>query len=242
MQPILHPSNTDDLMKQHSILTARNIEKSFGNHTAIHKCSLHFSPGEITAVTGPSGAGKTTLLHLLAGLLQPDSGEIIFHDVILTSLPEPQRTIFRRRHTAFVFQEFNLLPNLTAEENILLPRLLEGISPALCKDKVTQLLTELGLLRQRKQFPDQLSGGERQRVAIARALMSDAEDSVLFADEPTGNLDSRTGEELCRHLRRLADEQKRTILIATHSPIVCEYCDIILRLHDGTLLSKGDNP
>ena len=216
-------------------IRADGISKSYGNCHAVRNLSLQIHSCKMTGITGPSGSGKTTLLQILGGLLAPDTGEVTIHGTNINALRDRQRTIFRRRHTAFVFQDFNLLPNLTAKENILLPLLLAHQGTTDAEERLATLLETLGLAAVANRFPEQMSGGEQQRTAIARALISDAEECILFADEPTGSLDSRTGETLCKLLRSLVDEQGRTVLVVTHSPQVIKYCDTVLRLRDGAI-------
>lgn len=203
---------------------------------ALRQVSFRVAEGQFTAVMGPSGSGKSTLLHLLAGLSRPDEGRILVEGQDLAALSDYQRTVFRRRRIGLVFQAFNLVPTLTAEENILLPALADGRSRRELADRLEMLLEVLELKDRRRHRPDSLSGGEQQRVAIARALI--CEPAIVLADEPTGNLDTMTGQNLCRLLHRLSKQQGRTILLVTHEPTVAVWADRIVVLKDGQIVHE----
>jgi putative ABC transport system ATP-binding protein len=189
--------------------------------------------GEFVAIMGPSGSGKSTLLHLLGGLDDPTEGEVLLAGQPLAQLSDDRLTLIRRRQVGFVFQFFNLLPTLTAAENVALPLLIDGRRLEDHEDRIADLLALVGLADRAGHRPDQLSGGEQQRVAIARAFVTDPE--VVLADEPTGNLDSAAGEEILRLLRRMRDEKGQTIVMVTHNEHAAEYADRIVRLRDGHL-------
>ena len=189
--------------------------------------------GEFVAIMGPSGSGKSTLLHLLGGLDDPTDGEVLLAGQPLAQLSDDRLTLIRRRQVGFVFQFFNLLPTLTAAENVALPLLIDGRRLEDYEERVADLLALVGLADRAGHRPDQLSGGEQQRVAIARAFVTDPE--VVLADEPTGNLDSAAGEEILRLLRRMRDEKGQTIVMVTHNEHAAEYADRIVRLRDGRI-------
>ena len=192
--------------------------------------------GEFVAVMGPSGSGKSTLLHLLGGLDQPTEGEVALDGRALSDLPDRQVTITRRRQVGFVFQFFYLVPTLSAEENVALPLLIDGQRLKDHQGRVDRLLERVGLSERRHHRPDQLSGGEQQRVAIARALVM--EPAIVLADEPTGNLDSRSGDEVLGLLRQLCDELGQTIVMVTHDPRAASYADRIVFLKDGRVVDE----
>jgi putative ABC transport system ATP-binding protein len=189
--------------------------------------------GEFVAIMGPSGSGKSTLLHLLGGLDDPTDGEVLLAGQPLAQLSDDRLTLIRRRQVGFVFQFFNLLPTLTAAENVALPLLIDGRRLEDYEERIADLLALVGLADRAGHRPDQLSGGEQQRVAIARAFVNDPE--VVLADEPTGNLDSAAGEEILRLLRRMRDEKGQTIVMVTHNEHAAEYADRIVRLRDGRI-------
>jgi putative ABC transport system ATP-binding protein len=198
--------------------------------------------GEFVAIMGPSGSGKSTLLHLLGGLDGPTDGEVTLGGKPLSKLNDKEVTLIRRRNVGFVFQFFNLLPTLTAEENIALPLLIDGQNIKKHQEKLDQLLELVGLSDRRHHKPDQLSGGQQQRVAIARAFVTDP--AIVLADEPTGNLDSKTGEEILELLRRSCDELGQTIVVVTHDAKAASFADRAVFLMDGrivdTLKLTGD--
>jgi len=189
--------------------------------------------GDFVAIMGPSGSGKSTLLHLLGGLDRPSDGEITLDNMRLSALNDDQATLARRHNVGFVFQFYNLLPTLTAEENITLPLIIDGQNPAKFRDRIDALLALVGLIERRHHKPDQLSGGEQQRVAIARALVT--QPAIVLADEPTGNLDSKTGAAIMELLRRSHDELQQTIIIVTHDPRAATYADRVVFLRDGQI-------
>jgi putative ABC transport system ATP-binding protein len=201
---------------------------------AVRNLSLAVERGGLVAVMGASGSGKSTLLHVVAGLTRPDEGRVRIDGQDLSAMSDRQLSLFRRRHIGLVFQAFNLIPALTAEQNILLPLLCDGREPD--PRELDHLLRLLGLAERRAHRPDALSGGEKQRVAIGRALI--ANPSIILADEPTGSLDSVSGQALCRLLRQLRDEQGRTIVIVTHEPAVAAWAERIVILKDGSLLTE----
>lgn len=203
---------------------------------ALVKVDFTVEKGEFVAVMGPSGSGKSTLLHLMGGLDQPTKGEVVLSGHRLSVLTDKQVTIVRRRNVGFVFQFYNLIPTLTAEENIALPLLIDGKRLKDCQEKVDQLLALVGLTDRRKHKPDQLSGGEQQRVAIARALVT--EPAIVLADEPTGNLDSRSGKEIMRLLRRSCDELDQTTVMVTHNPGAASFADRVVFLKDGQIIHE----
>jgi putative ABC transport system ATP-binding protein len=202
---------------------------------ALQDVTLTIPAGEFAAVMGASGSGKSTLLHLMAGLTRPDEGRVFVNGQDLACLSDRRRTHFRRRHVGLVFQAFNLIPTLTAEDNILLPLLSDGHSRQ-ADELLDELLARLDLTGRRRHRPDTLSGGEQQRVAIARALV--AQPSIILADEPTGSLDSITGQGICRLLRDLSREQQRTIIVVTHEPAVAVWAERIIVLKDGRVLTE----
>jgi putative ABC transport system ATP-binding protein len=223
-----------------SILETNGVSKQYrmGKIKVDALAGVDFSveEGEFIAVMGPSGSGKSTLLHLLGGLDQPTDGEVALAGRVLSDLSDNQVTITRRRKVGFVFQFFNLIPTLSAEENIALPLLIDGRRPREYRERVDRLLELVGLTERRHHKPDQLSGGEQQRVAIARALVT--EPAIVLADEPTGNLDSRSGDDILKLLRQLCDELGQTIVTVTHDPRAASYADRIVFLKDGRIIDE----
>ena len=199
---------------------------------ALRGVSLEIERGRLTAVMGPSGSGKSTLMHILAGLDRPTSGRVVLDGVDITRMSEKKLTLFRRDKIGFVFQFFNLLPMLTAEENVLLP--LDIAGEKVDREWLEDLLTTVGIEDRRKHRPSELSGGQQQRVAIARALVSNP--AVLFADEPTGNLDSATSKDVLRVLRNAVDDLGQTTVMVTHDAGAASMADRILFLADGRIV------
>ena len=223
-----------------AILEANDVSKQYqmGEVTvdALDGVDFVVEKGEFVAVMGPSGSGKSTLLHLLGGLDESTDGEVTLGGRKLSVMSDKEVTLARRRNVGFVFQFYNLLPTLTAEENIALPLLIDGKKLKKYQSKIDELLELVGLTERRKHKPDQLSGGEQQRVAIARAFVNDPD--IVLADEPTGNLDSRAGEEIMKLLRRSCDELGQTIVVVTHDPKAASFADRIVFLKDGQIASQ----
>ncbi|MFJ8027012.1 ABC transporter ATP-binding protein [Streptomyces sp. NPDC096311] len=200
-----------------------------GSVTALDQVSLAFPRGTFTAVMGPSGSGKSTLLQCAAGLDRPTAGSVTVGDTELTKLSETKLTLLRRERIGFVFQAFNLLPSLTAEQNVALPLRLAGRRPP--KARVREVLRQVGLGDRAGHRPSEMSGGQQQRVALARALITRPE--VLFGDEPTGALDSQTSREVLSLLRGMVDTEGQTIIMVTHDPVAASYADRVVFLVDG---------
>ena len=223
-----------------SLITTHNLTKTYGSGstavTALNHVSLQVEPGEFIAVMGPSGCGKSTLLHLLGGLDRPTEGGVQIDGHNLSDLSDSALTELRRRKIGFVFQFFNLIPVLSAVENAALPITLDGVRPAQAKAKAAEWLEKVGLGGRLTHRPDQLSGGEQQRVAIARALA--ANPALVLADEPTGNLDTRSSDEIAALLRQVADEWGRAVVMVTHDPRIAAYADRILFLKDGAITDE----
>ena len=222
------------------ILEAQALRKHYrlGEHTVDALAGVDFlvEKGEFVAIMGPSGSGKSTLLHLLGGLDKPSDGEVTLAGQRLSILDDTQATLVRRHNVGFVFQFYNLLPTLTAEENVALPLIIDGQSLRKHRARIDALLELVGLTDRRRHKPDQLSGGEQQRVAIARALAT--EPAIVLADEPTGNLDSKTGMAIMELLRRPCDELGQTIVVVTHDPRAAVYADRIVFLGDGQVIGE----
>jgi putative ABC transport system ATP-binding protein len=199
--------------------------------TALAGVSLDIAKGSFVAVMGPSGSGKSTLLHLIGGLDRPSSGEVLIDNRLLGQMVDDEVTLFRRTKIGFVFQFYNLLPTLTALENVTLPFVLDGVSKRDADRKAQLLLEKVGLEQRKHHLPEELSGGEIQRVAMARALAFDP--PILLADEPTGNLDSKSGDAILLLLRRINQEQGCTVVMVTHSQEAAGYGDRIVFLRDG---------
>lgn len=200
---------------------------------ALNDINLEIDRGEFVALVGPSGSGKSTLLNLLGGLDRPTSGDIRVVDLSLGAATEEELSVHRRHNVGFVFQTFNLLPTLTALENVTLPLMLDGVSLAERNQRATELLERVGLGHRLDHRPTELSGGEQQRTAIARALVNNPD--FVLADEPTGNLDSSTGEEVMDLLRELNTERGVTLIVVTHDADVAAYADRIVHLKDGAI-------
>jgi putative ABC transport system ATP-binding protein len=223
-----------------SIVVASEVRRRYGEGPAavdaLAGVSASFERERFSAIMGPSGSGKSTLLHVLAGLDRPTAGSVTLDGVELTGLDEGDLTRLRRDKLGFVFQFFNLLPVLTAEENILLPLSIAGREPD--RDWLERLIDTVELGDRRTHRPAELSGGQQQRVAVARALVS--KPAVVFADEPTGNLDSRASEEVLRLLRQAVDDFRQTVVMVTHDPEAAAYADHLVVLRDGTVFHEGD--
>jgi putative ABC transport system ATP-binding protein len=221
---------------------AKGLVKTYGYGAtavrALDGADITVSTGEFTAIMGPSGSGKSTLMHALAGLDTVDAGQVMIGGTDLTELTERQRTLLRRDRIGFVFQAFNLVPALTAEENIALPLTLARRRPD--ARWLEQLVSTLGLGDRLLHRPAELSGGQQQRVAMARALVSRPD--VVFADEPTGNLDSRHGQALLRFLRDAAHSLGQTVVMVTHDPSAAAYADRVVFLADGRAVDQLDHP
>ncbi len=205
---------------------------------ALDGVSLDIAAAEFTAIMGPSGSGKSTLMHCLAALDAPSQGEVQIGDVTLSSLRDKALTALRRERIGFVFQAFNLVPTLTAEENILLPLSLAGRKAD--PDWFDTVIDTVGLRDRLRHRPSQLSGGQQQRVACARALVS--KPAIMFADEPTGNLDSTSGAEVLGFLRRSVDDFGQTIVMVTHDAVAASYCDRVVFLADGRVVDEVRQP
>jgi putative ABC transport system ATP-binding protein len=213
-------------------LQLRDVRKTYGRDVvALNGVSASFDAGTFTAVMGPSGSGKSTLLYCAAGLDRADSGEIVLAGKSLTGMDETALTLFRRDRVGFVFQSFNLVPSLTASQNVALPMRLAGRKPT--GGEIAAALSEVGLDTRAEHYPSELSGGEQQRVAIARALLT--RPAVLFADEPTGALDSHTSRGVLALLRYLVDHEQQTLVLVTHDPVVAGYADRTVRMEDGVI-------
>ena len=200
---------------------------------ALRGVSLEIESGQFASIMGPSGSGKSTLLHLMGGLDRPTSGKVILQDQAIESLSDNELSLFRRQKLGFIFQFFNLLPTLSAMENVALPRLLNRESIKTIRPKAEELLKMMGLEKRMDHKPDQLSGGEMQRVAIARALIGDP--LMIFADEPTGNLDSKTGESVLTLLKSLVNDHGKTIVMVTHDLNAASFGTRLIKLKDGLL-------
>ncbi len=205
---------------------------------ALDGIDVEFAHGAFTAVMGPSGSGKSTLLHCMAGLDSLTSGKVFIGDVDLTALTEKKLTLLRREKVGFIFQAFNLVPTLTAAENVTLPLDIAGQKPD--PEWMDKILDSTGLRDRLKHRPSELSGGQQQRVAAARALASRPE--IIFADEPTGNLDSRASAELLEFMRRSVHEFERTVVMVTHDAIAAGYADRAVFLADGRVVDEMENP
>jgi len=214
----------EDLRKQYTLGGDVYVDALKGMNFAVEE-------GEFVAIMGPSGSGKSTLLHLLGGLDTATWGDVTLAGQAFYSLPDRKLTLARRRNIGFIFQFFNLLPTLSAEENILLPIMIDGLKTSDYQEKVDKLIELVGLADRRDHKPDQLSGGEQQRVAIARALITDP--AILLADEPTGNLDTKTGKIIMDLIRQTCDDLGQSIIVVTHDPRAAAYADRVVFLRDG---------
>jgi putative ABC transport system ATP-binding protein len=222
------------------ILEARQLRKTYGSGDvrteALRGVDLTLRCGEFLAIMGPSGSGKSTLLHLIGGVEPPTSGEVLLEGAAFSALDDDRRSILRRRRIGFVFQRINLLPTLTAQENVALPLLLDGQSRGAAMQKALVALQSVNMEHRKKHLPYAMSGGEKQRVAIARALV--IEPAMILADEPTGALDSAMGREIMKQLRASVDD-RRTIVVVTHDPQVAAEADRCLIVRDGLIPSAS---
>jgi len=221
------------------VVVATDVTRRYGEGDAavdaLAGVSTGFERGRFTAIMGPSGSGKSTLMHILAGLDKPTSGTVELDGVEITGLDDGELTELRRDKLGFVFQFFNLLPVLTAEENMLLPLSIAGRKPD--QEWLERLVRTVGLEDRRTHRPAELSGGQQQRVAVARALLS--KPAVVFADEPTGNLDSKSSEDVLRLLRQAVDEFGQTVVMVTHDPAAAAHADRLITLRDGKVVQDG---
>ena len=224
-----------------SIITATGIHKTYDIGTvkvnALRGVELIVERGEMVAIMGPSGCGKTTMLNCLSGLDEIDSGQVVIDGVVLHDLPDDDRSDYRARNMGFVFQLYNLLPVLSAVENVELPLLVSGVNPSEARRRSMELLELVGLIERAQHLPGELSGGQRQRVTIARALVN--QPSIVWADEPTGNLDSSNASEIMQLLKRLNKESQQTFVLVTHSEEIGMLTDRIMRMSDGVIVDKG---
>ncbi len=224
------------------ILEAIALSKTYGagetRVEALRDVNLQISRGEIVAIMGPSGSGKSTLLSLLGGVDTPSAGQVLLEGVDLSTLDDNQRTLIRRRRLGFIFQAFNLLPILTAVENVALPLELDGIPSADAYRRALEALDRVGMAGRRSHLPGMLSGGEQQRVAIARAIV--IQPALLLADEPTGNLDSANGQRIMELLHDLVDQHQQTIAMVTHDADIGRAAHRIIRLRDGRVAGIDD--
>ncbi|EHR62386.1 ABC transporter ATP-binding protein [Saccharomonospora cyanea] len=225
-------------MKHNHAVDLRSVTKTYGSVTALDDVTVGFETGSFTAVMGPSGSGKSTLLHCAAGLDRPNSGTVTLDGADLGTMSERELTLLRRNTVGFVFQSFNLLPALTAEQNVELPFRLAGRRPD--RREIRRALLDVGLEGRERHLPGQLSGGQQQRVAIARALVT--RPSVLFADEPTGALDSTTSRQVLSLLRGLVAAHGQTIIMVTHDPVAASFADRVLFFADGRPTGVLDHP
>ncbi len=225
------------------IVETENLTRIFGSGeaqvNALDGVSLHVDTGEFVAVMGPSGCGKSTLLHMIGGLDRPTDGVVKIEGKDLSSMDDDDLTDLRREHIGFIFQFFNLIPTLDALDNTALPLVLGGTKPADAQSKAAEWLEKLEVDDRSTHRPDELSGGQRQRVAIARSLVTDP--TLILADEPTGNLDSKAAEEFATLLREIVDRWERSILLVTHDPRISSFADRIIHMEDGKITEETNN-
>ncbi|MCQ2292927.1 MAG: ABC transporter ATP-binding protein [Bacteroidaceae bacterium] len=215
------------------MIELRDIHKSFGSLHVLKGIDLSIHPHEVVSIVGPSGAGKTTLLQVMGTLLRPDKGNVIVGGTDISTLRQKQLALFRGQHLGFVFQFHQLLPEFTAEENVMIPALIQGVSRSEARKQALDLLHFMGLDERAHHKPAELSGGEAQRVAVARALIN--RPSVILADEPSGSLDSHNKDELHQLFFRLRDEMNQTFVIVTHDDALAARCDRTIHLIDGKI-------
>ncbi|EGF26440.1 ABC transporter ATP-binding protein [Rhodopirellula baltica] len=238
MPPITPPMSVPEC-SQPATATVQSVSKTYRQGVrqvdALREVSLNIESGSFVAVMGASGSGKSTLLHLMSGLTRPTSGSVLIEGQNIADLTDYELTCFRRKRIGLVFQAFNLVPSLSARDNILFPLYAAGESLN-DESELTELAQQLGIADRLDHRPDALSGGEQQRVAIARSLITNP--AIVFADEPTGSLDSVTGDSICKLLRNLCDQQQRTIVMVTHEPSVAIWADSVVVLKDGQIVNQ----
>ena len=224
------------------MIEVNNVSKSFALGKAsvpvLKNINLTISDGDFVSIMGPSGSGKSTLLYLMGGLDNVSEGSIVINGKEICKLSDELQSKMRRKEIGFIFQFYNLIPNLTVEENIMLPALLDGADKKQLKKKVDELLTLVGLQERRKHTPRELSGGQQQRTAIARALVTNPD--IIFADEPIGNLDSKSGVEVLKLLQKINKESGKTIVMVTHSEESTQYGNRVIRLKDGHVVEQAN--
>ena len=223
------------------IISARQVSKTYTTGRvsvhALRSIDLHVQKGEMVAIMGPSGCGKTTMLNCLSGLDSTNSGEIFVENMQLHKLPDDERSDYRAQRMGFIFQLYNLLPVLTAVENVEMPLLISGVNSQEARQRSLKMLETVGLASWTQHLPAELSGGQRQRVTIARALINNP--AIIWADEPTGDLDSETTQDIMDLLLSLNRENNQTFVLVTHSREVGEMCDRIVRMRDGQIVDDG---
>lgn len=218
------------------MLELRDITKSFPQQRVLEGISLTVSDGESVAIMGPSGSGKSTLLHCMSGVLVPDHGEVLFDGRDVAAMSDAERSRLRLEHFGFIFQDGQLLPELTATENVALPQIMRGVARAEAHEDAVDMLTRLGLGAYVDRYPGQLSGGQGQRVAIARALAGPP--SVVFADEPTAALDQATGHEVMQQIVAVCQKFGVTLVVVTHDPKIADWCSRRVEIRDGLIHSE----
>lgn len=218
------------------MLELRDITKSFPQQRVLEGISLSVSNGESVAIMGPSGSGKSTLLHCMSGVLVPDQGEVLFDGHDVAAMGDAERSRLRLEHFGFIFQDGQLLPELTATENVALPQIMRGVPRSQAHDEAIDMLTRLGLGAYVDRYPGQLSGGQGQRVAIARALAGPP--SVVFADEPTAALDQATGHEVMQQIVAVCQKFGVALVVVTHDPKIADWCSRRVEIRDGLIHSE----
>ena len=213
------------------MIKLEHVEKYYGEHKVLKGIDLEVRKGEFISVMGSSGSGKSTLLNIIGGMDRPENGRVIVDGEDISVYPDEKLTLYRRTTIGFIFQFFNLLPNITVFENVSMPLLLNDIED---EERVTSFIKRIGLHGKENNYPYQLSGGEQQRVAIARALIHDPE--IVLADEPTGSLDSETGTMIMDLIRQFTEETKKTVVLVTHESYIAAYAKKTVRIKDGMLL------
>ena len=230
-------------MQENALIDVRNVKKIYrvgtvGVH-ALRGTDLQIAPGDICSIIGPSGSGKSTLLHVLAGLEQATAGEVVVFGKHLERMTQGELIVFRQRHIGFIFQSFNLMPYYTALENVALPLSFRGMPRAARLKRAKEMLDAVGLATHMRHKPSELSGGQQQRVGIARALVTNPE--IVFADEPTGNLDSATSDEVMRVIINILRAEKKSLVMVTHDPHIAAFGDKVIHLLDGRITQITQN-